>query len=114
VAAIDRTPNWSIPLSGTWCPTIRTRNGSPAPPGGIVRSFVAVSPRFHDYLVPGFPNGYTGDVLVDQAGTINRQVCIDTTRYADGVYRLYVRADGQTPTGKSGGVQTVEFRVRNG
>jgi hypothetical protein len=105
--------NGLTPQSGTWCPTLRTSGGSPAPPGGIVRSFVSVDPRWHDYSAPGYPNGYPGDVLIDQAGTINRQVCIDTTRYANGRHRLYVRADGQTPTGKSGGVQVVEFLVNN-
>jgi hypothetical protein len=53
-------------------------------------------------------------VIVDEPNAINRQVCIDTTRFADGLHKLYMRADGQAATGKQGGVYVVPFLVKNG
>lgn len=101
----------STPLLGQWCPTIRTMTGSGGRP--IVRSFVSVDPRFHDYSVPGHPNGWPGMVVVDEPNSINRPVCIDTTRLTDGMHKLYIRGDGQAATGKQGGVYVIPFLSRN-
>jgi hypothetical protein len=99
-------------LSGTWCPHIRTLAGAGGRP--VVRSFVSVDPRWHDYSVPGSPNGYPGRVYVDEPNAINRQVCIDTRQLSDGLHRLFMRGDGQAATGKQGGVYLVPFFVANG
>lgn len=102
----------STPLLGLWCPTIRTLTGAGGRP--VVRSVVSVDPRWHDYSVPGHPNGWPGMVVVDEPNAINRPVCIDTTRLTDGMHKLYMRADGQAATGKQGGVYVIPFFVRNG
>ncbi len=100
------------PLAGTWCPTIRTMSGAGGRP--VVRSLIAVDPRFHDYTVPGHPNGFPGTVILDEPNAINRAVCIDTTKLPDGMHKLYMRADGQAATGKQGGVYVIPFLVHNG
>lgn len=99
-------------LAGQWCPTIRTLTGAGGRP--VVRSFVSIDPRFHDYSVPEYPDGWPGMVIVDEPNSINRQVCIDTTKLANGRHKLYMRGDGQAATGKQGGVYVVEFETDNG
>jgi hypothetical protein len=102
----------STPLLGLWCPMIRTLTGAGGRP--TVRTFVSVDPRWHDYSVPGHPNGWPGMVIVDEPNAINRPVCIDTTRLTDGMHKLYMRGDGQAATGKQGGVYVIPFLVQNG
>jgi hypothetical protein len=102
----------STALLGLWCPTIRSLTGAGGRP--TVRTVVSVDPRWHDYSVPGHPNGWPGTVIVDEPNAINRQVCIDTARLADGMHKLYMRGDGQAATGKQGGVYVIPFLVRNG
>lgn len=100
------------PVSGTYCPHVRTLVGAGGRP--VVRSFVSIDPRWHDYSVPGHPNGYPGLVLVDEPNAINREVCFDTRVLADGRHRLFMRGDGQADTGKQSGIYVVDFLVSNG
>lgn len=106
-----RSPVPLNPVSGVWCPLIRTLTGADGRP--TVRSFVSIDASWHDYSNPELPNGNPGIVLVDEPNAINRQVCYDTTLLANGRHKLFMRGDGQAATGKQGGVYLVDFDVNN-
>lgn len=85
----------SQPISGTWCPTVRIREG--AAEGSlndtpVDRSTAYLDPDFHN----ADPALREGTVLLDQAGTFGgwagAPLCIDTTRFADGSHRLMLQA----------------------
>jgi len=103
-----------IPLAGIWSPRIESNEGVPndAP---VIGTFVSIDPRWHDYSVPGYPDGYPGRVVLDYHGDeIDRVLQIDTAELTDGMHKLFIRTEGQAASGKTAGVQVIEFLVRNG
>jgi hypothetical protein len=99
---VDPLP--SAPVSGSWCPHLRTLRG--AGDEVVTHSFVSTDPNWH--AVPALP----GKVLLDAAGTFDGRLCIDTTRLANGSHKLFVRADWVR--GGLAGALVVPFEVANG
>jgi hypothetical protein len=96
----------TAPVSGEWCPELRTLGGAGGQP--VVSSFVSVDPAFH--AVPEDP----GLVVLEQAGPIEGPVCIDTTLLANGPHKLFIRAEADEPaSAKLWGVLVVPFEVAN-
>jgi hypothetical protein len=98
---VDPLP--TAPISGTWCPHVRTRKGSGAEP--VTHTFVSIDPSFH-----ASPE-QRGLVLRDAAGTFDGRICVDTTRLPDGPHRLFIRADWEP--GPLAGALVIPFEVRN-
>ncbi len=96
----------SAPVSGTWCPHVRTEQGAGSTP--VTHSYVSIDPAFH--AVPED----SGIVVLDTAGTFNGQRCINTTTLANGTHHLFIRADYiPGTTGPFAGAQVIPFTVQN-
>ena len=98
---VDALP--SGPVSGRWCPHLRTVQGSGNEP--VTHSFVSIDPNWH--AVPTVP----GKVLLDAAGPMNGRLCIDTSQLSNGRHKLFIRADWAP--GALAGVLMVPFEVLN-
>lgn len=98
---VDRLP--SKPVSGTWCPHLRTQRGSGDEP--VTHTFISVDPNFH-----ASPEN-RGKVLRNAAGTFDGRLCINTTTLTNGPHKLFIRADWAP--GPLAGALVVPFEVRN-
>jgi hypothetical protein len=98
---VDPLP--SAPVSGSWCPRVRTLRGVGDEP--VTRTFISIDPAFH--ATPADP----GMVLRNAAGSYDGRPCIDTTRLANGRHRLFIRADWEA--GPLAGALVVPFEVSN-
>lgn len=92
------------PLSGTWCPNLRTHQGSGDEP--IERSRVVIDPDFHA--------GNSGTTLADQSGELYRRVCVDTRALSNGLHKIVlISYSSATFPGQLWGVLVVPFLVNN-
>lgn len=101
LTAFPRTP-----VSGTWCPPIRTGRGY----SGDVpqeRSRVVVDPNFHA--------GDSGRTYLDVSGPFRGTVCINTNELINGSHKLVIISHSTaTFDGQLWGVFVVPFTVSNG
>jgi hypothetical protein len=97
------SPLPTAPVAGTWCPRLRTTKGSGDEP--VTHTFISLDPSFH--AAPPV----VGRVLVNAAGTVDRNVCIDTKTLVNGPHKLFIRADWKP--GPLAGVFVVPFTVAN-
>jgi hypothetical protein len=94
------------PVSGIWAPLVMVGSSES---GQTRHLFVTVDPDFH--------NHHHGWVIADVPNVSRRyrQVFIDTTKLANGMHRLFVKASdkGMFPTGTLEGAIVLGFEVQN-
>ncbi len=101
---VDALP--SAPVSGSWCPHLRTKQGSGTTP--VTHTYISIDPHFH--AVPED----SGIVVLDTAGTFNGARCINTTTLANGSHSLFIRADYIPGNhGPEAGALVIPFTVQN-
>lgn len=93
------------PISGTWQPPLWIHNGaSDGATEPITRSRCWVDPDFH--------NGISGTPVLDQTGSFQGRLSIDTTQFPNGLHKL-VCAAGSSANGFLDGVQVFPFLISN-